>query len=94
VYGSGKGDPGPGTFDASLLTAELVIRGIAAGVDGFNKWSFVNRGVTGAQWQLIDTYDSETKSFRRNVVPIRTFTTCMECSLALPQAIGCPGVCG
>jgi len=36
------------------------VRGINAGVDGFNRWSFINRGDLDGQWQLLRTWQSET----------------------------------
>ena len=43
--------------DAVLTDAELLIRSMNIGVNGFNKWSFINRGDLDGQWQLIDTWD-------------------------------------
>jgi len=31
------------------------------GVEGFNRWSFVNRGDLDGQWQLVDTWDRQGK---------------------------------
>ena len=67
--GWGKADPGPASFAASLSNAETVLRGIRAGVDGFNRWSFVNRGDIDGQWQLVRTYDIERKQYREDVAP-------------------------
>ena len=49
--------------------AELVIRGLAAGVDGFNRWSFVNRGDLDGQWQLIDTWDVQAGKLLKSFTP-------------------------
>ena len=57
VFGWGGGHPGPSTFDAAIKDAELVVRALNAGVDGFNRWSFINRGDLDGQWQMIDTWD-------------------------------------
>ena len=43
--------------EAVLTDAELLIRSMNTGVNGFNKWSFINRGDLDGQWQLIDTWD-------------------------------------
>ena len=47
LYGTETGHPGPGTYEAALQNAELVVRGMNVGVDGFNRWSYVNRAQTG-----------------------------------------------
>ena len=57
TFGWGGGDPGPGGYDASLSNAALIVEGLRLGVDGFNRWSFVNRGNLDGQWQLVDTWD-------------------------------------
>jgi len=67
--GYGDDNPGPKSFDAALSNAQDVIRGLRAGVDGFNRWSFTNRGDLDGQWQLIQTYDRETKKYLSVVKP-------------------------
>lgn len=57
VYGWQDSNPGPGSYESGLMNASLVIRGINAGVDGFNRWSYLNRGDLDGQWQLLDTWD-------------------------------------
>jgi len=57
VYGWQGTNPGPGSYESGLKNASLVIRAINAGTDGFNRWSFVNRGDLDGQWQLLDTWD-------------------------------------
>jgi hypothetical protein len=69
LYGTETGHPGPGTYEAGLQNAELVIRGMNVGVDGFSRWSYVNRAQTGPQWQLVDTYDVKAKKFRKRFTP-------------------------
>ncbi len=59
VFGWRGTDNGPNTFMAALKDAELVIRGLNVRVDGFNKWSFINRGNLDGQWQMINTWDIE-----------------------------------
>ncbi len=49
--------PGPGSLAASLANCEIFLRSLYAGVEGFNRWSFVNRGDLDGQWQLVDTWD-------------------------------------
>lgn len=59
AFGWGKRDAGPGSYESGLKDASLIVRGINAGVDGFNRWSFVNRGDLDGQWQLVDTWDPD-----------------------------------
>ena len=40
-----------------------------AGVDGFNRWSFLNRGDLDGQWQLVDTWDREHKRLLADFPP-------------------------
>ena len=63
-YGWGGSHPGPASFNSALKDAELVLRGIAAGVDGFNRWSVLNRGDLDGQWQMIDTWDPAAKRLK------------------------------
>ncbi len=69
VFGWRGRNPGPGSYESALKDAELVIRGMAAGVDGFNRWSFINRGDLDGQWQLIDTWDMEQKKLVKTPLP-------------------------
>jgi hypothetical protein len=45
------------------------MRGLRAGVDGFNRWSFANRGDLDGQWQLIQTFDRDKKKHLDEVTP-------------------------
>ena len=67
--GWGKDNPGPKGFAAALSNAEAILRGIRAGVDGFNRWSFVNRGDLDGQWQLVRTFDRKRKKYLQQVTP-------------------------
>jgi hypothetical protein len=67
--GWGGRDPGPRTFAAALSNAEAIVRGIRAGVDGFNRWSLVNRGDLDGQWQLVRTYDVANQRYYDDVEP-------------------------
>jgi hypothetical protein len=67
--GWGKDDPNQKSFEAALSNASDVMRGLRAGVDGFNRWSFANRGDMDGQWQLIQTFDRETKTYLGKVTP-------------------------
>lgn len=62
-------NPGPRTFAAALSNAETIVRGIRAGVDGFNRWSLVNRGDLDGQWQLVRTWDIAKKRYYDEVTP-------------------------
>jgi hypothetical protein len=57
AYGWVPDKPGPGSPQSVLAGSELVVRLANAGVDGFNRWSFLNRGDLDGQWQLVDTWD-------------------------------------
>lgn len=61
--------PGPKSFDAALSNAGDVIRGLRAKVDGFNRWSFTNRGDLDGQWQLLLTWDRDKKEYYTEVKP-------------------------
>lgn len=63
AYGYGADNPAPGCHLSSLKDAEVLIRSLAAGVDGFSHWSFTNRGDIDGQWQLIDTWSIEHKNW-------------------------------
>jgi len=71
AYGWRLRDAGPSTYEALIKDAALVVRGIRAGVDAFNRWSFVNRGDLDGQWQLIDTWDPDRNQLLERVVPHR-----------------------
>jgi hypothetical protein len=51
-------DTRPTAPDAVLAGAEFVIRDANAGVDGFNRWSFLNRGDLDGEWQFLNTWDT------------------------------------
>jgi hypothetical protein len=67
--GWGGDDPGPASYAAVLSNAEVVIRGLNAGVDGLNRWSFTNRGDLDGQWQLVRTWDRERRVHLPEVAP-------------------------
>ena len=67
--GFGGDNAGQKSFDAALSNVSDVIRGLQAGVDGFNRWSFTNRGDLDGQWQLIQTFDSQSKKYFSEVKP-------------------------
>ncbi len=49
----------PASYANQLVNAEKVIDGLNAGVDGFNRWSFTNRGDLDGAWQLVRTFDPQ-----------------------------------
>lgn len=72
-------NPGPKSFATSLSNASDVVCGLNIGVDGFNRWSFVNRGDLDGQWQLVRTYDIEKKCYTKDVTPEK----CAYCGFAM-----------
>ncbi|WP_043583349.1 hypothetical protein [Geminisphaera colitermitum] len=71
VYGYGADNPAPGCHLSSLKDVEVLVRSLAAGVDGFSHWSFTNRGDIDGQWQLIDTWNIEHKNWLLEARPHR-----------------------
>jgi hypothetical protein len=69
VFGWRTNHPGPSTWDAAIKDAELVVRALNLGVEGFNRWSFVNRGDLDGVWQMIDTWDPQTQQLLQSVTP-------------------------
>lgn len=73
-YGSGNfpeppRDPRPTSPAYILAAAEFVIRDANAGVDGFNRWSFLNRGDLDGQWQFVNTWDPDSKKLLTGFTP-------------------------
>jgi hypothetical protein len=69
AYGWVPDKPGPSCPESALAASELVLRLANAGVDGFNRWSFLNRGDLDGQWQLVDTWDREHKKLLSEFTP-------------------------
>lgn len=67
--GWGGDNPGPKSFEAALSNASDMICCINQGVDGMNRWSFINRGDIDGQWQLIQTWDRRKKKFLKKIKP-------------------------
>ncbi|MEN6449936.1 MAG: hypothetical protein ABFC96_05560 [Thermoguttaceae bacterium] len=67
--GYGEDSPAPGSYRSALQDVELIVRRIAAGADGFNRWSFINRGDLDGQWQFIDTWDRKKKELLERYTP-------------------------
>lgn len=69
AYGFGGDDPAPACYMSGLKNASLIVRGINAGVDGFNRWSFTNRGDLDGQWQLVRTWDVDENKLLDTFAP-------------------------
>ena len=69
AYGWVPDMPGPSCPQAALAGAEFVVRMLECGVDGMNRWSFLNRGDLDGQWQLVDTWDRKTKRLLKEFTP-------------------------
>jgi hypothetical protein len=69
AFGWGNEDVGPASYQSGLKNASLVVRGINAGVDGFNRWSFTNRGDLDGQWQLVRTWDIDRHQLLNSFTP-------------------------
>ncbi len=67
--GWGTDDPNQKSFEAAVSNANDVIRIFRAGADGVNRWSFTNRGDLDGQWQLIKTFDRDTKTYLKVIEP-------------------------
>ena len=67
--GWGGNHAGPSCFESVLKDAELLVRRINAGVDGFNRWSYLNRGDLDGQWQFVDTWDIKEKKLLKEYAP-------------------------
>ena len=69
-YGWGDDDAAPACYQSGLKNASLVVRGINAGVDGFNRWSFTNRGDLDGHWELIHTWDIDENKLADTFAPM------------------------
>jgi hypothetical protein len=67
--GWGGTDPGQKSWNAAISISSDILRGIRANTDAFNRWSFTNRGDLDGQWQLIHTFDRDTKTYLSEVKP-------------------------
>jgi hypothetical protein len=66
---SNRSTASPKSYSNQLVNAEKVIQGMNVGVDGFNRWSFTNRGDLDGQWQLVRTFDTNSWEYFKRVVP-------------------------
>jgi hypothetical protein len=67
--GWGSDHPGPKSFQSALSNAADIVACMNLGVDAFNRWSFTNRGDLDGQWQLIRTWDIESKQYLKSIHP-------------------------
>jgi hypothetical protein len=56
-------------YPNQLLNAEKILLGLNLGLDGFNRWSFTNRGDLDGQWQLVRTWDPLHWNYLPRVTP-------------------------
>jgi hypothetical protein len=97
-----RGDnPAQKSFDAAISNATDVIRGLRVRVDGFNRWSFTNRGDLDGQWQLIRTFDIENQVYLQEVLPEKEayygfgilsrffskYSSVVQCSVNRPDSV-------
>jgi len=66
---NGPQSEAPKSYDAQMLNAEKVLVGLNEGVDGFNRWSFVNRGDLDGQWQMVRTWNPNLWDYYKEVTP-------------------------
>ena len=54
------------TYTGVIHNATTVLRGLAVGVDGFNRWSFISAG---GPWPLVRTWDEKKKQYLSEAIP-------------------------
>jgi hypothetical protein len=59
----------PKSYDHQMTNAEKILVGLNMGIDGFNRWSFLNRGDLDGQWQLVRTWNPNLWDFKQSVEP-------------------------
>ena len=57
IYGFGEDTVGMSTYPALLKDVESVMRYSNIGMDGFMRWSFLNRGNLDGKWQFVNTWN-------------------------------------
>ena len=67
--GVSQKSPMPTDYYSVLKDVQMVVRFSNFGVDGFNKWSLINRGDLDGQWQMINTWDTTMHSILPNITP-------------------------
>jgi hypothetical protein len=56
-------------YPNQLYNAEKILLGLNLGMDGFNRWSFTNRGDLDGEWQLVRTWDPIRWNYLPRVTP-------------------------
>jgi len=69
LFGIVKDTDGPARWISLIHDAELVIRLSNAGIDGMNRWSFINRGDLDGHWEMIDTWDAKNHRLKDSITP-------------------------
>jgi len=69
VLGWQGSSAGPRLYGTQLSVARKVHTGLNLGVDGFSRWSFVNRGDLDGQFQLVRTWDMNRRDYLPRVDP-------------------------
>ena len=59
-FGLTRDDRGPSMHAAVLKDVEFAVRYSNLGVDGFSRWSLLNRNNLDGQWSFIETFDRKT----------------------------------
>lgn len=99
--GWGTDNPAQKSFEAALSNANDVLRALRAGADGVNRWSFTNRGDLDGQWQLIHTFDRETKTYLTEIKPeneayfgfgiisrfLSKYSSTVSCTVSAPDSV-------
>jgi hypothetical protein len=69
LFGIVKDTDGPARWISLIHDAELVIRLTNAGIDGMNRWSFINRGDLDGHWEMINTWDAKNHRLADSITP-------------------------
>jgi len=69
LFGIVKDTDGPARWISLIHDAELVIRLTNAGIDGMNRWSFINRGDLDGHWEMINTWDAKNQRLADSITP-------------------------
>ncbi len=59
----------PRSWPSQLENARKIMLGLKYGIDGYNRWSFLNRGDLDGQWQLLKTWNPNQWEYLKEVEP-------------------------
>ncbi len=102
-FGSSVGDnpqdnpnsAAPRSYASQLENARKIMLGLKYGIDGFNRWSFLNRGDLDGQWQLLRTWNTNQWEYFQHVepewVPYYAFGVFSRFTAKYSQILGCTG---